>query len=604
MGIFVGYTRVNHHYRVFLLGNRRTIVSADVFLPLAIPEGVSSPSYDTNIPIPTSENAPFPLSSPLPSTTHVSVPPPRPNLQWDNQWLDWAEENPEVANDWYRKGNPILRRLVEERKHVRSEPTSVETESHDSPDDQPTTPDGSPSRPSPLRIDEVPTTPDGSPPRRSVDSYRDTNEGLRTVAQRTIEQSNPPSQHAPGQNQLRVRRSGRVVRPPRYYGDFYLPSVRERPTHDEDEELPTTETALLSVLTVEEPKTYRQAITSPRKKAWENAMNEELKSLEENNVFTIVERPRNRKVVGGKWVFKAKGDANGNLEKFKARYVAQGYSQTQGLDFDEIFAPVARYDSLRLLLALSASENWKPRQLDVKSAFLYGLLKEEVYMELPEGSKKDGHVAKLNRCIYGLKQSPREWYFRLVEFLRPNGFQVSSFDPCILVHASGGLFIAIYVDDSSLFGPSDELMGEIISLLKSEFKINDMGHLHWLLGIQIEYPDSGIVLSQRAFIDKILTRFSMQDCNPVLTPVDPNQQLQKSQDAETRASATTYQQIIGSMMYLVMVRGPIWHIQLHSYRNLVPIRPLCTFKLPNAFCAICKEQRVSVFTIVMLHHLP
>ena len=226
-----------------------------------------------------------------------------------------------------------------------------------------------------------------------------------------------------------------------------------------------------------------------------------------------------------------------------------------GLDYDEIFAPVARYDSLRLLLAITACRKWRTRQLDVKTAFLYGVLKEVVYMQLPEGCREDDKVALLKRCIYGLKQSSREWYFRLVEFLLSFGFAISSFDPCVLVHSSGNLFLAVYVDDISLFGDESEIMDQTISLLKTEFRVNDMGPLHWLLGIQIEYSQAGITLSQTAFIDKILNRFSMQDCNPVATPIDVNHRLMAATD-DIRVDATSYQQIIGSFMYLVTGTRP------------------------------------------------
>lgn len=177
-------------------------------------------------------------------------------------------------------------------------------------------------------------------------------------------------------------------------------------------------------------------------------------------------------------------------------------------------------------------------------------------MHLPEGSRKDGHVARLKRCIYGLKQSPREWYFRLVEYLTPYGFAFTTFDPCVMIHSTGTLFIAVYVDDITLFGAPGKLMDQTVNLLKAEFKVNDLGQLHWLLGIQIEYTNAGISLSQTAFIDRILTRFSMQDCNRVLTPIDANQRLVAASANDKRANATSYQQIIGSIMYLVTATRP------------------------------------------------
>jgi len=357
-----------------------------------------------------------------------------------------------------------------------------------------------------------------------------------------------------------VTHAGRVVNPPERYGfEGYAPeaSMRDAPPRPPTPEpqplegIEGSQWANSSVLTVEEPKSYRQAKVSPHWSDWKKAMDEELKSLEENDVWDVIPKPAGRKIVASRWVYKAKGNAQGEVERYNARLVAKGFSQILGQDYDEIFAPVVRYDSLRLLLAVSACKGWRPRQLDVKTAFLYGILKEEVYMDLPEGSRLDGMVAKLKRCVYGLKQSPREWYYRLVEYLGPFGFVITAWDPCVLVHESGDLFLAIYVDDISLFGATGELKEQTINVLKTEFKVNDMGELNWLLGIQITFTDDGITLSQPTFIHKILNRFSMQDCKPVSTPIDSNHQLKAIEDEDQRTDATAYQQIIGSLMYLV-----------------------------------------------------
>jgi len=362
-----------------------------------------------------------------------------------------------------------------------------------------------------------------------------------------------------------VTRARRVVNPPERYGfEGYAPeaSIRDAPPRPPTPEpqplegIEGSQCANLSVLTVEEPKSYPQAKVSPQWSDWKKAMDEELKSLQENDVSDVIPKPAGRKIVASGWVYKAKGNAPGEVERYKARLVAKGFSQNLGQEYDEIFAPVVRYDSLRLLLALSACKGWRPRQLDIKAAFLYGILKEEVYMDLPEGSRLDGMVAKLKRCIYGLKQSPREWYYRLVDYLGPFGFVITAWDPCVLVHESGDPFLAIYVDDIRLFGATGELKEQTINVLKTEFKVNDMGELNWLLGIQITFTDDGITLSQTTFIDKILNRFLMQDCKPGSTPIDSNHQLKAIEDDDERTDATAYQQIIGSLMYLVTGTRP------------------------------------------------
>jgi len=155
-----------------------------------------------------------------------------------------------------------------------------------------------------------------------------------------------------------------------------------------------------------------------------------------------------------------------------------------------------------------------------------------------------------------LKQSPREWYNRLVEYLGPFGFVITAWDPCVLVHESGNLFLAIYVDDITLFGATGELKEQTINVLKTEFKVNDMGELNWLLGIQITFTEDGITVSQTTFIDKILNCFSMQDCKPVSTPIDPNHRLKAIEVDEQSTDTTAYQQIIGSLMYLVTGTRP------------------------------------------------
>jgi len=177
-------------------------------------------------------------------------------------------------------------------------------------------------------------------------------------------------------------------------------------------------------------------------------------------------------------------------------------------------------------------------------------------MDLPEGSRLDGMVAKLTRCIYGLKQSPREWYYRLVEHIGPFGFVITTWDPCVLVHETGNLFWAIYVDDITLFGAAGEVKEQTINILKTEFKVNDMGELNWFLEIQITFTDDGITLSQPTFIDTILNCCSMQNWKPVSPPINPNDLLKAIEVDEQSTDATAYQQIFGSLMYLVTGTKP------------------------------------------------
>jgi hypothetical protein len=188
---------------------------------------------------------------------------------------------------------------------------------------------------------------------------------------------------------------------------------------------------------------------------------------------------------------------------------------------------VVPFDSLRLLLSIVAANSFVPQQLDVKAAFLYGELKETIYMRLSEGYTDGNKVAHLKKCTYGLKQSSREWYSRLTVHLRRHEFDTSNFDPCILRHKSDQFYIAVYVDDLTLSRPPGHLIDTTILALETEFEVTNMGQLHWLLGIQITFNRDSIELSQEAFVDKILERFEMNDSHPTLLPNNPNTRLTK-----------------------------------------------------------------------------
>jgi len=309
-----------------------------------------------------------------------------------------------------------------------------------------------------------------------------------------------------------------------------------------------------------EPKTFKQATECADSPRWYKAMQDELQLLADQAVWTVVPLPLpQHNIVGCKWVYKIKRDAAGEISRYKARLVAQEYSQQPGIDFDEIFSPVVRYDSLRLLIALSISLGWKqPDQLDIKGAFLYGFLNEEIYMKLPPGYEVAGSCVRLNKSIYGLKQSSRQWYQRLTGFLLPLGFMTANFDPCILIHKDYQLIVAIYIDDITLAGPDRPQRENLKKLLKQEFEFSDLGPLTWLLGIQVEWQEDSATLSQRTYIDQLLVRFGMNTCNPISLPLDPNKfkYLLQAQDGDNLADVSQYQQIVGSLMYLVIGTRP------------------------------------------------
>lgn len=273
-----------------------------------------------------------------------------------------------------------------------------------------------------------------------------------------------------------VRRSQRERRGrPDYYGDWVSYFVSEKP---------------------EEPTTVKEALASRNRAQWRSAMEKEFESLHANKVWDVVELPQGRKAVGCKWVFKLKVDANGSVERYKARLVAQGFSQKFGLDYDKTFCPVVRFESLRTVIALAVQKGLKLHQMDVTTAFLNGELEKEVYMRQPEGFTVEGQehlVCKLKRSIYGLKQSPRCWNSVLDGKLKKMGFVQTASDPCLYVSPDEMLIIAIYVDDILLAGESDERMDEVKQALSKQFTVKDMGELHYFLSLGVKILRDGSV---------------------------------------------------------------------------------------------------------------
>ena len=327
------------------------------------------------------------------------------------------------------------------------------------------------------------------------------------------------------------------------------------------QDCPGTEHAMAAAhayaaLIEEEPLNYQDAVKSDQASSWEIAMKEELKALKKANTWTIVDKPAKRSVVSCKWVYKIKQNPDGSIARYKARLVARGFTQRPGFDYDETFSPVVRYESLRLLLAISAHHGWKPQQCDVKSAFLHGDLQEEIYMELPPGHGQPGKVAKLNKCLYGLKQSSREWYAKLSKSLEQKGFVPAHFDPCVFIHKKDRLYISVYVDDLAFYGPDQSKIAKIIKQLESEFEVTNLGDATWLLGIHIEYSEQGITLSQCTYIDKVLKRFGMEKSRPVSTPLQENIRLQIGTKENIIEDISHYQSIIGSLMYAVIGSRP------------------------------------------------
>ena len=258
---------------------------------------------------------------------------------------------------------------------------------------------------------------------------------------------------------------------------------------------------------------------------WMQAMTVEMDALEKNCTWELVSLPLGKKTVGCRWVYTVKHNPDGSVDRYKARLVAKGYTQKYGVDYDETFAPVAKINTIRVLLSLAANLDWPLRQFDVKNAFLHGDLYEEVYMDLPPGyctSTGERVVCKLKKSLYGLKQSPRAWFGRFTRFMKKIGYRQSNSDHTLfLKHRCGKVTaLIIYVDDMVVTGDDFEEIQKLQDQLSSEFEMKDLGSLKYFLGIEVARAKNCIVLSQRKYVLDLLVKTGMLDCKPADTPIE------------------------------------------------------------------------------------
>lgn len=305
----------------------------------------------------------------------------------------------------------------------------------------------------------------------------------------------------------------------------------------------------------DEPLHYGDVFGRVDEAEWRKAIENEIQSLNENETWEIVASPKTFKLLGTRWVFKLK-DEPGGKRKYKARLVARGFQQKEGIDFHETYAPVARLPTVRLILAMSAQFGLETRHLDVTTAFLYGHLKETVYLKTPDGVDiPEGHAIKLKRSLYGLKQSPRCWNDRFNVFIINLGFKRSQADYCLYSWQKGELvvFLIIYVDDMLLVGNATDFMKNIVTKLSREFKMKDLGPVERFMGLNIHVSRDVVKIDQIHYIDKILLKFGMAECKPIGTPMEVSLKLQPGTNYE---SNLPYRELIGSLMYLAMGSRP------------------------------------------------
>lgn len=305
-----------------------------------------------------------------------------------------------------------------------------------------------------------------------------------------------------------------------------------------------------------DPLHYEDAVKNA---SWRLAMDSEINSIEKNKTWTLVELPIGAKKIGVKWVYKTKYNEHGDIDKHKARLVAKGYSQEHGVDYTEVFAPVARLETVRMIIALAAQKGWKIFQLDVKSAFLHGELSEDVYVEQPRGYEKKGNehlVYKLHKALYGLKQAPRAWFSRIEAHFIKEGFQKCPTEQTLFTKLGEGgkiLIVCIYVDDLIFTGNDDFMVADFKSSMLREFDMSDLGRMRFFLGIEVLQRDEGIYICQRKYALDVLKRFGMEKSNAVCNPIVPGFKIHRDEDG-VKVDETYYKQIVGSLMYLTATR--------------------------------------------------
>jgi hypothetical protein len=310
------------------------------------------------------------------------------------------------------------------------------------------------------------------------------------------------------------------------------------------------------------PQTYQEAISSSDVSKWKLAMEDEMKSLIDNDTFTVTQLPDDRTSVGGKWVYSVKTGPN-STEKFKARYVAKGYSQIHGIDYYDTFAPTARITSIRVLMQLIVQCGLIVHQMDVKTAYLNAPIDCEIYVDQPEGfeiKSQNGErlVCKLNKSLYGLKQSGRNWNNLLHDFFSKNDFVQSPVDKCMYVkHVSNDIVIVlVWVDDIIIAASNDCLLQSIKDLLKSTFKMTDLGQLSWFLGIQFLHDNGTIRMNQTQYLTKLLEKYNMNDCKSRCTPCELKMNVNGNDVSNDDYFALKYREIVGSLIYAMSCTRP------------------------------------------------
>ncbi|GMI87432.1 hypothetical protein HRI_002412500 [Hibiscus trionum] len=308
------------------------------------------------------------------------------------------------------------------------------------------------------------------------------------------------------------------------------------------------------------PRTIHEAMDSVD---WRQAVLDEFTALIANGTWTLVPAPAERKIIGCKWLFKIKRNADGSISRYKARLVAKGYSQVPGHDFKDTFSPVVKSLTINVLISLAVLHKWKIHQVDINNAFLKGDLHEVVYMQQPPGFEQtdsNGNVlvCKLEKALYGLRQAPRSWFLKLKGFLLSLQFKCSLADTSLFVYKTDAIitYVIIYVDDILISGSSKHHISLVKQHLHEQFSLKDLGQLDYFLGMQATTCADGLFLSQRKYVFELLQRTQMQDARPADTPMAVSPKLSRY-DSEPFLEVAKYRSIVGALLYVCHTRPDI-----------------------------------------------
>ena len=330
--------------------------------------------------------------------------------------------------------------------------------------------------------------------------------------------------------------------------------------HGDDDNSDFPHQVQINLCCITEPMTFEEAIKTPEKKDWENAMNDEIDTLIEREVFEECVRPQSEKTVGCKWIFKLKRSSDGAIKRYRARLVAQGFRQTLGIDYDEIFSPVVNFVVIQLLFVLLVIlRGWAHTQLDVKCAYLYGDLKEKIFMDIPKGwrtKNNENNVWRLKKALYGLHQSGRQWFIKLDEELRAVGFRKMLGINCVYVYEDIA-YLLVYVDDIVVFSKDSSISVAMVEKLKSCFNIVELGEVNTLLGVQFQIKDGKVKIHQKPYIEKLAKRFKVDEfeCNRVKVPIAVGSVFELP-DKDSQDEQFPYRSLVGSLLFLARRTRP------------------------------------------------